>query len=57
MSDFLKRAKDFIDEHEEQVDQGLEKVGDLIDDRTGHKYSEQIDKGVAAAQERTGDNK
>jgi hypothetical protein len=57
MSDFLKKAKDFIDEHEEQVDQGLEKVADMIDDRTGHKYSDQIDKGVDAIQERTGDNK
>jgi hypothetical protein len=57
MSDFLKKAKAFIDEHEEQVDQGLEKLGDMVDDRTGHKYSDQIDKGVDAIQERTGDNK
>jgi MT0933-like antitoxin protein len=57
MSDFLKKAKDFIDEHEEQVDQGLEKLGDMVDDRTGHKYSDQIDKGVQTAQERTGDNR
>jgi hypothetical protein len=57
MSDFLKKAKDFADQHEEQVDQGIEKAGDQIDERTGNKYSEQIDKGVAAAQERTGDNR
>jgi MT0933-like antitoxin protein len=29
-------------------------AGDLIDDRTGNKYSEQIDKGTDQAQERTG---
>jgi hypothetical protein len=56
MSDFLKKAKDFADQHEEQVDQGIERAGDQIDERTGNKYGEQIDKGVAAAQERTGDN-
>ena len=54
---FLDKAKDFADDHDKQVDQGLEKAGDQIDDRTGNKYSEQIDKGVEAAQESTGDNR
>ena len=54
MSDFLKKAKEFADKHDEQVDQGLEKLGDLIDDRTGNKHSDQIDKGVDQAQARTG---
>jgi len=53
--DFLKKAKDFVDEHDEQVDQALEKIGDEVDKRTGHKYSDQIDKGVNEAQKRTGE--
>jgi hypothetical protein len=57
VNDFLDKAKDFADKHDEQVDQGLDKAGNQIDDRTGNKYSEQIDKGVDAAQERTGDNR
>jgi hypothetical protein len=57
VSDFLNKAKDFADQHEEQVDQGIEKAGDQVDERTGNKYSEQIDKGVDAAQDRTGDNR
>jgi hypothetical protein len=57
VSDFLNKAKDFVDDHDEQVDQGLEKAGDQVDERTGNKYSEQIDKGVQAAQDRTGDNR
>ena len=55
MSDFLKKAKDFADKHDEQVDQGLEKLGDLIDDRTGHKHSDKIDRAVDEAQKRTGE--
>jgi MT0933-like antitoxin protein len=54
MSDFMEKAKDMASEHDEQVDQGLNKVGDVADERTGGKYGEQIDKGVDVAQERTG---
>jgi MT0933-like antitoxin protein len=56
VNDFLNRAKDLADQHEEQVDKGLDRAGDEVDERTGNKYGEQIDKGVQAAQERTGDN-
>ena len=51
---FMDKAKEFADDHDRQVDQGLEKVGDQIDDRTGNKHSSQIDKGVDQAQQRTG---
>jgi hypothetical protein len=54
MMSFLDKAKDFADDHDEQVDQGLDRAGDQIDERTGNKYSSQIDKGVDQAQERTG---
>ncbi len=54
MNDFLNRAKDFADQHDEQVDKGLERAGDEVDERTGDKYGEKIDKGVDEAQERTG---
>jgi 4-alpha-glucanotransferase len=52
---FLDKAKDFLDKHDEQVDQALEKAGDEIDKRTGSKYSAHIDKGVDEAQRRTGE--
>ncbi len=51
---FLDKAKDFLDKHDEQVDQALDKVGDQVDKRTGGKYTSQIDKGVDEAQKRTG---
>lgn len=56
MSNLFDKAKDLVDQHEDKVDQGLDRAGDEVDERTGQKYSDHIDKGVRAAQERTGDN-
>ncbi|HET8664721.1 MAG TPA: antitoxin [Nocardioides sp.] len=52
---FLDDAKKFIDEHDDKVDQAIEKVGDVVDDKTGGKYSDQIDKAQDIAEENTGD--
>jgi MT0933-like antitoxin protein len=49
------KAKDFIDQHDEQVDDALDKAGDFANDRTGGKYDGHIAKGVDFAQEHTGD--
>jgi hypothetical protein len=51
---FTDKAKDFGDDHDKQVDQGIEKAGDQVDERTGEKHSSQIDQGVNQAQQRTG---
>lgn len=51
---FLDKAKDLAGQHDDKVDQGLEKAGDAVDEKTGSKYSSQIDKGVDQAQQRTG---
>lgn len=51
---FLNKAKDFLDKHDKQVDQALEKIGDEVDRRTGHKHSKHIERGVQEAQKRTG---
>ncbi|HST64381.1 MAG TPA: antitoxin [Mycobacteriales bacterium] len=55
MGGFMDKAKDLADQHDDQVDQGLDKAGDFADQKTGGKYDEQIDKGVDAAQQRTGE--
>ena len=55
MGGFMDKAKEFADQHDEQVDQGMERAGDFADEKTGGKYGEQVDRGVDAAQERTGD--
>lgn len=54
MSDFMRRAKEFVDKHDEQVDKALEKAGDVADKRTGGKQSAKIDRAVNEAQKRTG---
>ena len=51
----MEQAKDFADQDDEQVDQGLEKAGDVADQRTGGGHSDRIDRGVDIAQERTGE--
>jgi|tagenome__1003787_1003787.scaffolds.fasta_scaffold20791682_4 hypothetical protein len=45
------KARNALEGHEEQVSDGLEKVGDLVDERTDNKYSDQIDKGVDLARD------
>jgi hypothetical protein len=55
VTDFVDRAKDFADERDQQLDEGLEKVGDQVDQRTEGRYGEQVDRGVDEAQRRTGD--
>jgi hypothetical protein len=50
----MDKAQDMAEQHDDKVDQGLDKAGDAVDQRTGGGHSEQIDKGVDMAQERTG---
>ena len=54
MGNFMNKAKEFVDRHDKQVDQALEKLGDQVDRRTGGRYGEQVDKGIDEAQRRTG---
>jgi hypothetical protein len=37
------------------LDDAIAKAGDLVDDKTGGKFAEQIDKAENFAQEKTGD--
>jgi hypothetical protein len=50
----MDKAKDMAGKHDDKVDQGLEKAGDQVDQRTGGKYDAQSDRAVDEAQERTG---
>ena len=47
-------AADHPDKLEESSDQGLERGGDLADGATGGRFSEQLDQGQSAADERIG---
>lgn len=54
------KASEAAEQHGDKVeqfsDQGIERGGDALDDKTGGKFSDQIDKGQQAADERIGDD-
>lgn len=53
---FLDKAKakltGAVDEHGDKIKDGLGKAGDMINDKTGGKYSEKIDDGVKKASDK-----
>jgi len=60
MFDELKdKAEKAVEEHPEQVekfsDQAIERVGDLVDDKTGDKYADKVDQAQRAADEKIGE--
>jgi hypothetical protein len=46
------KAKDAIGEHSEQVDAGVDKAGDFVDEKTDSKYVEQVDQGQEMAKDK-----
>ena len=46
------RAKDALSEHSEQVAAAIDKVGDLVDEKTEGKYVEQVDQGQEMAKDK-----
>jgi MT0933-like antitoxin protein len=50
---FMDKAKDLLNQHDDKVDQALDKAGEMAKERfAGH--DEQIDQGVDKIQEMTG---
>ena len=49
------RAKDALSGQQDKVDAGVEKAGDMVDDRTESRYAEQVDQGQEMAKDRLGD--
>jgi hypothetical protein len=49
------KAKDALSGQEDKVDAGVEKAGDMVDEKTGGKYGEQVDKGQDLANEKLGE--
>lgn len=42
---FMDKAKNLAGKHEDKVDEGIDKGGDVVDEHTGDRYTDQIDKG------------
>jgi ABC-type transporter Mla subunit MlaD len=43
------KAKQLAEDNADKLDDAIDKVADVADDRTGGKFSDQIDKGADAA--------
>lgn len=50
LGEFVNKAKDLASEHDDKIDAAAEKLGALVNDKTGGKYSAQIDTGVEKVQ-------
>lgn len=46
---FLDKAKNLIAENADKVDSAIDKVGDIVDEKTGDKYQGIVDKAQDAA--------
>jgi hypothetical protein len=49
------RAKDALSGQREHLDAAVEKVGDLVDEKTEGRYAEQVDKGQEMARDKLTD--
>jgi hypothetical protein len=49
------KAKDLASEHDDKVDQGIDKAAEIIDEKTGGQHTEQIQQGAEQAKDATGD--
>ncbi|TMR35709.1 antitoxin [Nonomuraea zeae] len=54
MGEWLKKAENLARGHSKQADQILDRAEQYAKERTGHKYDDQIGKGVDAVQRRYG---
>jgi len=43
------KVKNLAGQHADKVEGALDKVAEVVDEKTGGKYADQIDKGVEAA--------
>ena len=53
---FLDKVKDLASKNADKVDMAIEKVGDVVDQKTGQKYSGTVNKVQQAAKRAVTDN-
>lgn len=46
------KAKDALSEHGDKLAPGVDKAGDILDEKTGGKYADKVDQGQELAKER-----
>ncbi|ABP52925.1 antitoxin [Salinispora tropica] len=56
MKKFMDQAREYVEKQDEQVDRSIEKAGDMLNERTGGRYKEHVDRGVDMMRSRTGES-
>lgn len=51
------KAKDALSEHSDKVGAGVDKAGDIVDQKTGGKYAERVDQGQALAKKKLAEDR
>ena len=51
----LDKAKSLAGQHADKVGDAIDKVADVVDEKTGGKYADHIDRGAEAAKGLVGD--
>lgn len=51
IKDWFNKGKQAVAENKDAVSDGVDKAGDLIDEKTDGKYAEHVDKGQDAAKD------
>lgn len=51
LDELKNKAKDLVAENRDKIEQGLEKAGDKVNQKTGDKHKDKIDKGLQKARE------
>lgn len=49
---FKDKAADAVDEHGDKISEGLDKGGEMLDEKTGGEHSEKIDQGMDMSKDR-----
>lgn len=50
------KAKGMASDHQDKVNQGIDKAGDAVDEKTGGKFEGQVDHGQDAVRDHLGGN-
>ncbi len=48
---FKKQAENLAEEHGDKIEDGIEKVAEIVDDKTGGKHSDKIESGAEKAKD------
>jgi MT0933-like antitoxin protein len=51
---FMDKVRGMFGQHADKAEGGIDKAGDFIDDKTGDKYTDHVDKGQDAGKDALG---